>query len=94
MKLNIALLYLSLHNQLKKSIGLNRIITRKDFNTILGKHFLVPKNVRICVLKELQLMGMVEKVDKNNIKILDYNLDIEKDVSKFYQTLKLFDVTE
>lgn len=94
MGINISLLYVSLHNQLKKSVGLNRIITRKDFYTILGKHFLIPKNVRICVLKELELMNMVERIDKNTVKVLDYDLDIERDVNKFYQTLKLFDIKE
>lgn len=94
MGINISILYISLHNQLKKSVGLNRVISRKDFYTILGKHFLIPKNVRICVLKELELMNMIERLDKNTIKILDYDLDIERDVNKFYQTLKLFDIKE
>jgi hypothetical protein len=90
MGLNIALLYLSLHNHLKKSVGVNKIITRKQFHIILGKHFLVPKNVRVCVIKELELMKMIEKVNKEELKILDYNLDIERDVNRFYKTLNLF----
>jgi hypothetical protein len=92
--LNIALLYISLHNQLKKCVGLDRTISRKEVYTILGKHFLIPKNVRICVIKELELMNMIKKLDKNTIQVLDYNLDIERDVSKFYDTLNLFDITE
>ena len=90
MELNIALLYLSLHNQLKKSIGMTRTITRKDFYTILGKHFLIPKNVRVCIIKEMELMNMVKQLDRDTIKVLDYDLDIERDVSKFYKTLDLF----
>ena len=90
MGLNIGLLYLSLHNQLKKKIGINRIITRKEFFIILGKHFLIPKNIRVCIIREMELMKMVEKIDRDTIKILDYELDIEKDVNKFYKTLKLF----
>lgn len=94
MGINISILYISLHNQLKKSVGLNRVIARKDFYTILGKHFLIPKNIRCCVLKELELMNMIERIDKNTIKVLEYDLDLERDVNKFYQTLKLFDIQE
>lgn len=90
MGLNIGLLYLSLHNQLKKKVGLNRTITKKQFFIILGKHFLIPKPTRACIIKEMELMNLIEKVDKENYKLLDYDLDIEKDTSKFYKTLELF----
>ena len=90
MGLNIGLLYLSLHNQLKKKVGLNRIINRKEFFTILGKHFLIPKNVRACIVKEMELMHLIKIVNRDTFKILDFNLDIEKDANKFYKTLELF----
>jgi hypothetical protein len=90
MRLNIGLLYLSLHNLLKKKIGVNRTITRKDFFTILGKHFLIPKNIRVCIVKEMELMKLIQKVDRDTLKVLSYDLDIETDANKFYQTLKLF----
>jgi hypothetical protein len=90
MRLNIGLLYLSLHNQLTKSVGFNKVITRKEFFCILGKHFLIPKNIRVCVIKEMELMNLVKRLDKENIKILDCDINIEKDVSKFYNTLELF----
>jgi hypothetical protein len=91
MGLNIGLLYLSLHNQLKHVVGLNRVISRKDFFCILGKHFLIPKNVRVCVGQEMILMNLMEKLDKNTFRILDYDLNIETDVNSFYKTLKLFE---
>jgi len=94
MGLNIGLLYLSLHNQLRKVIGINRVISRKDFFCILGKHFLIPKNVRACIVQEMVLMNLMEKLDKNTFKILDYDLNIEEDVNSFYKTLKLFDTLE
>jgi hypothetical protein len=94
MKINISLLYLSLHNQLQKSVGFDKTITRKDLFCILGKHFLIPKNVRVCIIKELELMKMIEKIDRDTIKILDYDLNIERDVNSFYKTLKLFDTKE
>ena len=88
---NIGLLYLSFHNQLKKKVGLNRILSRKDIKLMLGKHFLVPKNVTVCVIRELELMNLIKKIDKDSYKLLDYNLDIERDVNLFYNTLKIFE---
>ena len=91
MALNIGLLYLSLHNQLRKTVGINRVITRKDFFTILGKHFLIPKNVRACIVQEMVLMNLLQKIDRDTFKILDSDLNIETDANKFYITLKLFE---
>ena len=90
MGMNIGLLYLSLHNQLRKKVGINKTICRKEFFTILGKHFLIPKNVRACIVKEMELMHLIEIVDRDTFKILSFNLDIEKDANKFYKTLELF----
>jgi hypothetical protein len=91
MALNIGLLYLSLHNQLRKSVGINRVISRKDFFTILGKHFLIPKNIRCCIVKEMKLMNLIEVIDNDTLKVLDSDLNIETDANKFYKTLKLFE---
>jgi len=89
-ELSIGLLYISLHNLLRKRIGVNRYISRKDFYTILGKHFLIPKNIRIVVIKEMEERGLVKQEDRNNIKILDCNLDIENDISSWYQKVGIF----
>ena len=89
-ELNIGLLYISLHNLLKKKVGLDRIISRKDFYTILGKHFLIPKNIRIVVIKEMESRGLVKQENKDNIKILNCDLDIEKDISSWYQKVGIF----
>jgi len=89
-KLKRGLLYLSLHNQLKKTRGVGNLISRKDFFTILGKHFLIPKNIRIVVIKEMQEMELVEQQDRDNIKVLECDIDIERDASKLYEMARLF----
>jgi len=89
-ELNIGLLYISLHNLLRKKVGVNRCISKKDFYTILGKHFLIPKNIRIVIIKEMEERNLVEIESQNSIKILDCELDLEKDTSKFYQRVGLF----
>ncbi len=90
MRLNIGLLYLSLHNQINKTCKMDKIISREQFFTILGKHFLVPKNIRDCEIKEMILMGLIKKQEKGKYEILEYDLNIEEDANKFYQTLELF----
>lgn len=87
-KLKIGLLYISLHNQLVKRVGVNRIITRKDFFCIIGKHFLVPKNLRAIVIKEMEYKNLIKQED-NEIIILNNDIDLN-DVSKIYQLAGLF----
>jgi len=89
-ELNIGLLYISLHNLLRRRVGINKYISRKDFYTILGKHFLIPKNIRIVVIKEMEQRGLVKQKNKENIKILDCDLDINKDINFWYQKMGIF----
>ena len=89
-ELNVGLLYISLHNLLRKKAGISRCISKKDFFTILGKHFLIPKNIRIVIIKEMEERKLVKQENQNNIKILDCEVDLEKDTSKFYQRVGLF----
>jgi len=88
-ELNIGLLYISLHNLLKKKTGINRYISKKDFYTILGKHFLIPKNIRIIVLKEMEQRGLIKQETKNDIKILDCDLDVGN-INEWYQKVGIF----
>jgi hypothetical protein len=87
--LSVGILYLSFHNLLKRKIGLNRYTNRKEINAMLGRHFLVPKNLRIAVIKELKNMNLI-KEDTSGILIIDYKLDVSQDANKLFQMLKLF----
>lgn len=87
--LNIGILYLSLHNLLKRKVGINNSTSKKEINAILGRHFLVPKNLRIAVIKELNNMNLI-KEDKNQVIIIDYKLDVTEDANKLFKMLKLF----
>ncbi len=89
-ELSTGLLYLSLHNQLKKKVGLNGFISRKDFYTIIGKHYLIPKKLRDYQIKEMENLKLISIVDKSTIKILKCNLDLERDADKIYKLAGLF----
>lgn len=76
-RLKFGLLYLSLHNQLVKKVGINRTITRKEFFCILGKHFLIPKSVKPLVIKEMEARKLIIKENKEEIKVLKCNVNLE-----------------
>jgi len=84
-EINIGILYISLHNLLRKKVGVNRTISRKDFYCILGKHFIIPKNLRCVAIKEMEIRGLVKQENAENIKILDHEYDLENDINKWYQ---------
>jgi len=87
--LKVGLLYLSLHNRLDKNSGRDKLITRKEFFCIIGKHFLVPKNLRYLVIKEMIDRNLIEE-ENNKIKILNTDLNLEEDSNKIYQMGGLF----
>lgn len=87
--LNIKILYLSFHNNLCKVHGRNSIVSRKEVFTKLGRQFLVPKQLRECALKELEQMGLMERLDRDKIKLLDCDIDLENS-SQFFQKLNIF----
>jgi len=88
--LKIGLLYLGLHNQLVKKYGVDNLMTRKEFFEKIGRHFLLPKNLRPIIITEMVEKKLIEKIDRDNIKILKHEIDIEKDASKLYKLAKLY----
>ncbi|MFP4457178.1 MAG: hypothetical protein ACLFPS_05905 [Clostridia bacterium] len=89
-KLNIGLLYLSLHNQLVKKYGTNGIVSRKEFFCKLGKHGQIPKNLRPIVIKEMTEKELIKRIDRDNIQILECEVDLDKDANKLYKIAGLF----
>lgn len=86
-KLKIGLLYLGLHNQLVKKYGVNKTITRKEFFCKLGKHYMIPKDLRHYIVKEMEKASLIERLNRDEIKILHCDIDIEKDQDKLYKIL-------
>jgi hypothetical protein len=89
-KSEIKIIYLSCHHLLKKKFGINKEVNKKEVYSEFGRHFLVPKNLRIVVIKELESLDLVKVVNRENIIIKKGEIDIEKDISKLYQEVGLF----
>jgi hypothetical protein len=89
-RLKVGLLYISLHSQLKKNVGIDRCIQKKKVFCILGKHFLIPKNLRVVVIKEMENLNLIKQESGERIVILDCDIDLENDPSKLYRVCGLY----
>jgi hypothetical protein len=88
-KIHIGLLYLGLHNQLKNKYGVNCIITRKEFFCKLGKHYMIPKDLRPWIVKEMEKVKLIESINRDNIKILKSEINIDENQNKLYKVLNI-----
>lgn len=82
------LLYLALYSQFKKIYGFNPI-PRKEINTKLGKHYLVPKSLREDVMKEMEEMGLIKRENRDSFVIIELNIEDKKDADIFLKKLNL-----
>jgi len=89
-ELSIGLLYLGLHNQLIKKYGEGIVITRKEFFEKIGRHYMLPKNLRPIIIKEMERANLVKQVSRDKLEIIKQKIDIEKDSNKIYSMLKMF----
>lgn len=89
--LKIGLLYLSLHNQLKKKYGINTVISKKDFYIKIGKHGQIPKRLGVIVIKEMQEKNLIEIISRDTIRILSCDIDIENNVGELYRLAGIYD---
>jgi hypothetical protein len=83
------LLYLGLHNQLVKKYGSNATISRKDFLIKVGRHFILPKNLRCFVINEMEKLNLISKENRNSLKLLPYEMDLEEHQHKVLEKLNL-----
>lgn len=88
--LNIGILYIAFHNQLVKKFGENSIILRKELYEKIGRFQHIQKGLRELVIKEMQDKNLIERLNRDNIKILPLVIDIEKDANKLYQIVGIY----
>jgi hypothetical protein len=88
-KLKIGLLYIGLHNQLKKKYGVNCIFSRKELFCKLGKHSQLPKPLRYYIIEEMCKKNLMEKINRDEVKLLPFEVDMETEPNKLYSFLDL-----
>jgi len=92
-KLNVGILYLCIHKKLEERTGISRILPKKAFFRMIGETFHVPKNMRVCVQKEMERMNLIKEIGtkrETDIEVLKVEFDLENDASKFYQWLGMW----
>ena len=82
-------LYFSLHLHLKKKFGF-KPISKKEFYALLGRHFLIPKNLRVVVLEEMKERDLVEMIDKQNLRVSGTIINVDNAAKEFYQKMGFF----
>lgn len=86
MELKKSILYLSLHNSLKKIHGINRPVEKEKIKIKLGRQYLVPKRLRDEAIKELEKIGLI-KIKGNIIYILNGEFDLENKPNEFFKCI-------
>jgi hypothetical protein len=81
--------HLCLYDYLKKKSGVRMMITRTEFSRIVGITFHIPTNLKYPLLKEMEIVNLLERIDRDWIKVKDSNLSSE-DTSKIYRALHLY----
>lgn len=89
-QLKVGILYLGLHNQLLKKYGIKGVIKRKAFFCKLGKHGQIPKRVRYLVMKEMEEKQLIEILNRDEIRVLSIDIDLERDANKLYQLAGIY----
>lgn len=79
--------YLYLHSKIWE-MSQGRIIPEKELKKFLFQ-WKIPEKMRVLIIKELILLGLLENEKKYFIKIHrpDFNID---NLNKYYQELKIF----
>jgi hypothetical protein len=84
-KLKIGLLYLAFHNVLLKKFKANSIVKRKEITREIGIHAHCTFGIRDYIIQEMVTKGLLEKVNRDELKILPYEIDIETEHNKLYK---------
>jgi hypothetical protein len=86
-KLKVGLLYLALYNFLSKKYKVNSIVKRKEIISQIGIHAHCTLGLRDYVIKEMITKGLLEKVNRDELKILPYEINIEEEQNKLFKFL-------
>jgi hypothetical protein len=86
--IGLSILYYSLHLHLKKKFG-HKPFSTNYFNAMLGRHFLVPKPLRICVIEELKQKGLITVEDKL-AQVVNLDINETNSAKTYYQEMGFF----
>lgn len=89
-KLEIGILYIGLHNHLIKYFGSNCNVRRKDMFAKISRHWLIPKSARCLIIKEMEEKNLIKIINRDEVCILPFDIDLENDINKLYKMAGIF----
>lgn len=79
--------YLYLHSKLWEMTK-GEVVSEKDIKKMLFQ-WKIPTNLRILIIKEMQILGLIEKEKRFNLKLNRPKFN-EENINKYYRLLKVF----
>ncbi len=80
--------YFYIHYKLKEKYRVATVLSTKEAMKFLFE-WRIPKELRPVIIKELEILNLIERVNKKTIKINDSTFKIE-DVRKFYEAVGIY----
>lgn len=80
--------YYYIHYKLKEKYRVATVLSTKEAMKFLFE-WRIPKELRPVIIKELEILNLIERINKKSIKINDSNFTLE-DVRKFYEAVGIY----
>ena len=80
--------YFYIHYKLKEKFKVATVLSTKDTANFLFE-WRIPKEIRPIIIKELEILGLIERINKKTIKINNSKFDIE-DVREYCKAVALY----
>ncbi len=81
-------LYFYIHNKLKEKFSKGVVVTTKEAMSYLFE-WRIPENIRPIIIKELEILGLIERVGRRSIKINSSSFELD-DLREFYKELGIY----
>ena len=80
--------YFYIHHKLKEKFKVATVISIKEAMKFFFE-WRIPTSIRPVIIKELEILNLIERVNKKTIKILDSDFTPE-DVRSFYKAVGIY----
>lgn len=80
--------YFYIHYMLKKKYKVATVLSTKDVMQFFFE-WRIPTSIRPVIIKELEILDLIERVNKKSIKIKDSSFTLE-DVREFYKAVGIY----
>jgi len=80
--------YFYIHYKLKEKFKVATVLSTKETAKFLFE-WRIPEKIRPIIIKELEILGLIERLNKKTIKIKESDFDLE-DIREFYRVVGIY----